>query len=376
MASPEVLDFANLVAPIPGDNPAGVDLRSDSSSMPLYHAVKDARSAARSIERQFGMGDEEGGGRPDWKPVLTNGTKVIAQKSKDLEMVAYLIEALARIEGFAGLRDGFRLARELVEQYWDNLYPMPDEEGIETRVAPLTGLNGEDAEGTLIAPIAKIPITEGSSVGPFALYHHQQASTIAQIADEEAREKKIRHTGLSPADFETAVSETSARFFGGLVEDITQAMDEFNRLGAALEEKCGGKAPPASNIRNVLSNCLEAVKFIGRDKLSTLMPADDLSAPVGAPGDAAPAAGGGGPAVAATATAVGDIRTRDDAFRALLKVAEFFRRNEPHTPVSYSLEQAVRWGRMPLPDLLRELIPDDSSRQQLFKQVGIRDGNE
>jgi type VI secretion system protein ImpA len=59
----------------------------------------------------------------------------------------------------------------------------------------------------------------------------------------------------------------------------------------------------------------------------------------------------------------------------LLRVAEFFRRTEPHTVLSYALEQVVRWGRMPLPALLRELIPDDGSRQQLFKQVGIPDSN-
>jgi type VI secretion system protein ImpA len=69
---------------------------------------------------------------------------------------------------------------------------------------------------------------------------------------------------------------------------------------------------------------------------------------------------------------VGDvIATREDAFRCLLKVAAFFRQTEPHTVLSYSLEQAVRWGRMPLPELLTELIPDDSARLNLFKQVGI-----
>ena len=39
---------------------------------------------------------------------------------------------------------------------------------------------------------------------------------------------------------------------------------------------------------------------------------------------------------------------------------------------SYALEQAVRWGRMPLPDLLTELIPEQSARDQIFKIVGIQ----
>jgi type VI secretion system protein ImpA len=56
----------------------------------------------------------------------------------------------------------------------------------------------------------------------------------------------------------------------------------------------------------------------------------------------------------------------------LLQVAEYFRRNEPHTPVSYALEQVVRWGKMSLPDLLLELIPEDSPRSNLYRLVGIK----
>jgi hypothetical protein len=41
-----------------------------------------------------------------------------------------------RIDGFGGLEMGFRLARELVESYWDNLYPQPDEDGLSTRTLP------------------------------------------------------------------------------------------------------------------------------------------------------------------------------------------------------------------------------------------------
>jgi type VI secretion system protein ImpA len=345
-------------------------LRGGASAKPspnsIYYAIKDARSAARAAERQIAMGDDDA--KADWKPVLMHGNKAIAMRSKDLELVAYMIEALVRLHGFAGLRDGVRLARELIEKYWDHLYPLPDEEGLETRVGPLTGLNGDDAEGTLIAPIARIPLTEGRDAGPFAYYHYQAVNALRQIVDDEAREKKIRAGALAPATFDAAVRDTSAAFLVNLVEDLTQTQQEFAQLAAVLEEKCGDKAPPTSAIKAAIGNCLDAVKFIGRDKLAA-------SAPAAAAADLPTTDAGGQPAAqaATVATAVGDIRNRDDALRALLKVAEFFRRNEPHTPVSYSIEQAVRWGRMSLPELLHELIPDESSKKQMFKQVGIRE---
>ena len=52
MASPSTLDIEQLLAPIEGDKPAGVDLREDVSPTSDYYQVKDARSAVRAAERR------------------------------------------------------------------------------------------------------------------------------------------------------------------------------------------------------------------------------------------------------------------------------------------------------------------------------------
>src|SRR2546426_125184 len=130
MASAEVLDLAKLCSALEGDQPVGPDLRSDTSPRSVYYAVKDARNAARAAERKLmaGGGDEA---PPDWRPVLDQSVKILANQAKDLEIAAYLIEALVRLHGFPGLRDGFILVKRLVEQFWDGLYPLPDEDGLE-----------------------------------------------------------------------------------------------------------------------------------------------------------------------------------------------------------------------------------------------------
>ena len=63
--------------------------------------------------------------------------------------------------------------------------------------------------------------------------------------------------------------------------------------------------------------------------------------------------------------------TREEAFRRIEEIAEFFEKQEPHSPVHYGLRQIVRWGRMSLPELLRELMEDDSARAAFGKRVGI-----
>lgn len=364
MASAETLDFSRLTSPLEGDSSVGTDLRLDTSPTSLYYQVKDARSGARAVERQAMMNGEEQAPAADWGPVIQLAPELLATETKDLEIAAYLIEGLVREHGFAGLRDGFRLLRELVTQFGDAIYPLPDEDGIETRVAPLTGLNGEGGEGTLIGPINNIPITGDTDFGQFSASHYHQAVELDR-APEDVRARRIDQGAVSLSTFQQAVAQTSSEFYQELVEDIDAAIEEFGQLSAALDEKYGHDAPPTSAIRNALQECRDVVQNVARDKLGALETDAEAAGEVDA-------GSGEGSASAGTAgTSVDAIQTREDAFRVISRVADFFRRTEPHTPISYALDRIVRWGRMPLPQLLREIISDESSVDQMFRLVGI-----
>ena len=365
MASAEILDFAALLAPIPGDQPAGTDIRTDWSPTSTYYSIKDggptrerSNVACCKIPKGTIPGLIESGTR--------TGSQDLTEMSKDLEIAAWYTEALVQTWYFSGLRDGFRLCRELVVNFWDHLYPLPDEEdGLEVRVASLTGLNGDDGEGTLIGPIANVPLTGGVTVGPFSAWHYEQAGALEQIDDPSKRDERISQGATSLQMIDQAVMETQPEFFHNLLEDIEQAENEFACLCEVLEEKCGTRhAPPSSNIRNAISGCRDVLQSVAKDVLQTVVEEEDALDSLDSDGVTN--------AALAERGAPRKVMTRDDAFRTLLQVAEFFRKTEPHTPISFLLEQAVRWGKMPLPELLVELIPDESSRDQLFKLVGIR----
>src|SRR5262249_11403241 len=158
-------------------------------------------------------------------------------------------------------------ARELVENYWDGLYPQPDEDGLDARLAPLTGLNGDDAEGTLPVPIARVPITEATSLGRLDCTHYQQAAALSKVADQ-VRQQKIAKGALTLEAFQKAVGESSAPFYGNLVEDLGQCLTEFTQLGAALDARCNGRSPPTSQIRTALESCLDVIKEVAQAKLA------------------------------------------------------------------------------------------------------------
>ena len=66
---------------------------------------------------------------------------------------------------------------------------------------------------------------------------------------------------------------------------------------------------------------------------------------------------GGGAAVAG-AVAVGAIRSRQDAERALDAVADFFRANEPSSPIPLLLDRAKRLVAKDFLEVLAELAPE------------------
>jgi len=350
------LDIEALLGSIPGDNPAGIDLRKDASPASVYYKIKDARTAARAAERTFEADDEPAGPPKEWQTILDLAPKVLSEQSKDVEIAAWLIEALVRVDGFAGLRGGFRLVHGMVEGYWDGLYPALDDEGVVTRVAPLAGLNGEGGDGTLIQPMRKIPITENGEFGVFSIWHYDQASALAKLADPEKRQKRIAEGAVTLELIAQSVAATPAEFYRGLIADLEGCHEEFEKLTAALEAKCGKEAPPSSNIRNALSEALSTVRAISKDKF---------------PADAGSAADRSGGAPRGAMRFEGSVNSRDDAFKLLLAVADYFRRAEPHSFISYTLEDIVRRGQLPFSALLSELIPDESARNGFLMRAGI-----
>ena len=78
----------------------------------------------------------------------------LVETGKDLEPMAMMIEASARLDRIDGLDRAINVMADLIETYWEQgLYPQEDEdEGVEARFQPLSGLSGggSDKDGTLI----------------------------------------------------------------------------------------------------------------------------------------------------------------------------------------------------------------------------------
>jgi type VI secretion system protein ImpA len=374
MPTPDVLNFDVLLAPISETSPTGEPLRGGSAALnDVFYEISDARKEARNSERQQSLylmtqGSENPLPAPkpaDWRKVVDLGARIIATQSKDLWIAAWMIEGLCRVEGFAGMRDGFRLVRQLSEMYWDSLHPRSEtgEPDVSTLVAQLAGI----FDGVMSGPIYDVPVTGScprqttDSTPQYSISQYRQATQLDRGTDPKQRRQQIEKGLVTAEEFSRAVDRTSAESFRNLLDDMEQCLQEFNRMAADLDQRCGmHDAPPTTKTRETLVDCRVRLLSIAKDKLAS-QEADAAAAE----GDATVAKGAAVPA--------GGFTTREEAFQSLLKVADYFRMHEPHSVVSYSLEQVVRWGRMSLPELLTELIADKKSRQEIFRFTGISD---
>ena len=53
-------------------------------------------------------------------------------------------------------------------------------------------------------------------------------------------------------------------------------------------------------------------------------------------------------------------------------MATFFRQTEPHSPISYLVQRAVRWGNMPLEELLKEVVKHSDALDRIWDTLGIK----
>jgi type VI secretion system protein ImpA len=355
----ETADFEAILAPLAGDQPTGVDLRQDFSPTSIYFRLRDARAQARDAERQA---DSQGGeeGQPTlWRPVVTMAIGALKSNSKDLEIATWLTEALVRIAGLRGLTEGASVIAGLVERHWDGLFPVPDEGGMESRVTAVAGLSGQGADGTLMQPLRKVSLFQRPDGSPFSLWQYQAAVELSGISDPERRAQRIDSGVLPFEEVEKEARMAGAAHWSSQRDVITKALASWKEMERAFDEKAGQASPAANRVRELLEFVSETCRR--------------FAPPDPAEGDGGSMTtnetSGDGTTVVVTS---GAISGREQALRQLTEIAAWFKRNEPSSPIGFTLDEAVRRARLGWPDLVAELVSDQTARHSLLTSVGIK----
>lgn len=334
----------DILVPIPGENPSGIDLRYDTKLLVL-DKIKEARRQDDELDQGAWQSERK---VANWPLVIKLAQDTLATTSKNLQLGGYLTEALLQTERFPGLRQGLDLVHHLVTDFWDTVYPAIDPSDPETRedrATPISWINTQ-----LDFPVRSAPI---DNAGHSYIQYKESRIVGYDDSPKTDKERKDRKTmldaGKLAADvFDKAFNETPKAFYLQAEKDIDACLETVIEIDAFCDEKLEGDSPGFSKLKTALTDVRVVVHQL-LEKKREKEPDPVEAAPAE---EAASAAGAEGEEGAAVATAslgvalVGEPADRRQAVAGIVAAAMFLRKKEPLSPAPYLLLRGLRWGEL------------------------------
>lgn len=355
------LSLAELTAPIDGGS--GADL----SFSTLFDQIKEARRADPDYLTQGDWQTELKSS--DWELTVTLAAQGLAQQSKDLMLVAWLAEGLAYQYQFIGIDFGLTLAERILQAFWDDLYPTL-EDGMEERNARLSWL-----KASLVDVVGGLPITQGDN---FGLLRYDESRHIENLAlqNPQAMRAAVDEGKINAEIFQRSVVLTDTDHFRLKATEIAASLNACRQLQATCDNLFGRDAPSFAALDDILSRAAQLVEKLLKDRGIELNPVPVEPTALDILELATPQAGAAMPSPQQTPSST-PLRTtpstRDEAFTMLASVAQFFKTTEPHSPVPYLIERAIKWGNMPLEGWLSDVIKDGNVIDGIRDVLGTKE---
>ena len=340
-------DADGLMAPISADQPCGQNLDeapvlpgaqiailSEFDGLRLFGQARSPE-APPEVDTEDGL-REAAKVRPpiEWDRVRNEAIEGL-RKTKDLRLLAYLATAFLRTDGLPAFTKTLTTASQWLETYWPQLYPLLDDGDA---MARRNALNCFADPMAVVDRVWRLPIVESRQHGRFSLRDVDIASGQAQPT---ANENRPDDRALKEALKEIPTEELTA-----MQQHLTAATAALSGIDARMRAEGGPDVAPDFG---PLTTQLAKLNRVYREQLAS------RSGGV-VPGEAVEA--GGVPAAAAVGFTGGAIQSRQDAVRALDAVAEYFRRNEPSSPIPLFVERAKRLVAKDFLEVLADIAPD------------------
>ena len=326
-------DAHALLEPIAGEQPCGQN-PDDTGVLAAFDALR-LYGQPRSPEAAPDADDDDkeaAKARPpiDWGRMKNDALENLG-RSKDLRLLAYLGTALLRTDGLAAFSQTLPVAAQWLEQYWPQVYPAIDEDAIARRNA----LNCFADPMAVVDRVWRLPLVASRQHGKFSLRDVEVARGQTPPGPLEA---KPDEAAIRMAFKELALEDVTA-----IERDITAGVAALNAIDARMRSEGGPEVAP--DFGPLLTQFAKLAKLY-RDELA--------SRGEGVPGTTAPDGQPGGGA----GFVGGVINSRQDAIRALDAVADYFRRNEPSSPIPLFVDRAKRLVAKDFLEVLADIAPD------------------
>jgi type VI secretion system protein ImpA len=313
--------------------------------LPPLTTLDSVRLFGQSRSADAAPGKDDTWKQPDWGDIRQHAIEGLG-KSKDLRLLSYLAAAVLRTDGLVGYFDTLRAAAGWLDQHWPDVHPLIDDDAMMRRNA----LNCFADPMAVLDRLRRTPLVESRQHGRFSLRDIDLAKgTLAPGPSEDKPDM---------AQIEAALAELPLDALMRLYQGGQNALAAVTRIDARMREEGGSEMAPSFE---QLSAQLGRMNLLLQAQVALRVPEE-------VPGVEGPA----GQAAASGVVAVGAIGTRQDAVRALDAVAEYFRRNEPSSPVPLLIDRAKRLVSKNFLEVLEDVAPDAVSIARAFG--GLKDG--
>ena len=324
-------DGQGLREPISAEQPCGQNL-DDANVLSAFDALRlfgEVRSPEAPPDADEGKKELTKARPPlEWDRIRADALDGLT-RSKDLRLLAYLGTALLRTDGLTAFAHVLTTASQWLEAYWPQVYPVVDEDAIARRNA----LNCLADPMAVVDRVWRLPLVVSRQHGRFSLRDIEIARGQASPGPMEGK--------ADEAAMHDAFGELSLEDLTALDRSVTDAIAALNSIDARMRSEGGPEAAPDFG---PLLTQFAKLNRICREQLALRS-------------DASGAASEGGDAVQAGFTG-GAIKSRQDAIRALDAVADYFRRNEPSSPIPLFVERAKRLVAKDFLEVLADIAPD------------------
>lgn len=311
------LKLEALAGPVSADQPCGANLEDT------------AELAALDAYRIFGLlvaPQEE----PDWRELRNRSLNVLSQ-SRDIRVLAHLAAAVLRTGSLIEALGIFPLLNAWLNEHFDRVYPVIDEDAIARRNA----LNCFCDRVAIVDPLRRLPLLTHARFGPLSLRDIDIATGVQPNPEPESAPR-------SESEIATALQEADAQVLNRIADRSASAVQALTAVQELMRDRCGEPAVP--NFDQIYIQLERIRRFISPRIVA--MAADNDTSPVSVD------------AVTSVQSFASTIRSRQEAVQTLNAVANYFRSNEPNSPVPLLLERAVRWISMDFLAVLADIAPD------------------
>jgi len=321
------MNIDQLLSPVSAAAPCGENLEYDPAYM---HLCQLARGKP---EQQFGDTIIPAAD-PDWREVEKCASDLLA-RSKDLRLMLLLAQSWTALSGLPGYADGVGLISEALARFWPMLLPPLSQDGEDDPFMRVNALR-ELGDNFTLAKLLR-----NSRFSPTDAVDLTFAETVAFLGGAEAPAQSYPGgpTRLS-ADVQSGLDAQASWLARGL--------EAIERIQCLLGQYLGDSArPEMPYILNAMTAlCRQIAPPDPSDAQETAPPGMAHSAPA-AEGTAQPAA-----------RRNHDITTRDEAYRVLESVKDYFTRYESSHPAPLMIARIQLLMSQDFMAIVRNLAPD------------------